>query len=60
LKTQWPGVLEAADLIGSMRVQGSATMAGNLCDASPAADSVPALLAASATVTIAGPDAGAR
>jgi len=54
LKKQWPGVLEAADLIGSMQVQGRATMAGNLCNASPAADSVPALVAASATVTIAG------
>ncbi len=54
LKAQWPGVLEAADLIGSMQVQGRATMAGNLCNASPAADSVPALVAAGATVTIAG------
>lgn len=55
LKAEWPGVLEAADLIGSMQVQGRATMAGNLCNASPAADSVPALVAANATVTIAGP-----
>ncbi len=54
LKSQWPGVLEAADLIGSMQVQGRATLAGNLCNASPAADSVPALAAAGATVTIAG------
>jgi CO/xanthine dehydrogenase FAD-binding subunit len=56
LKTQWPGVLEAADLIGSMQVQGRATLAGNLCNASPAADSVPALVAANASVTIAGPN----
>lgn len=56
LKAQWPGVLEAADLIGSMQVQGRATLAGNLCNASPAADSVPALVAANASVTIAGPD----
>lgn len=55
LKAVWPGVLEAADLIGSMQVQGRATMAGNLCNASPAADSVPALVAAAATVTVAGP-----
>ena len=55
LKAQWPGVLEAADLIGSMQVQGRATLAGNLCNASPAADSVPALVAACATVTVAGP-----
>jgi len=52
----WPGVVEAANLIGSTQVQGRASLAGNLCNASPAADSVPALIAARATVTIAGPN----
>jgi len=52
----WPGVMEAFDLIGSTQIQGRCTMAGNLCTASPAADSVPALVAAGATVTIAGPN----
>ena len=45
LKKAWPGVVEAANLIGSTQIQGRATMAGNLCNASPAADSVPALVA---------------
>lgn len=52
----WPGVVEATNLIGSTQVQGRATMAGNLCNASPAADSVPALVAARATCLIVGPD----
>lgn len=52
----WPGVVEAFELIGSTQVQGRATMAGNLCNASPAGDSVPALAAASAVARIAGPD----
>lgn len=55
----WPGVVEAANLIGSVQVRNRATMAGNLCNASPAADSVPALVAAGATCVVAGP-AGLR
>ncbi len=54
LQALWPGVVEAVELIGSTQVQGRATMVGNLCNGSPAADSVPALLAAAATVRIVG------
>ena len=52
----WPGVLEAINLIGSTQVQGRASAGGNLCNGSPAGDSVPALVAAGAVVTLQGPN----
>src|ERR1700741_543085 len=50
----WPGVLEAINLIGSKQVQGRASAGGNLCNSSPAGDSVPALVAAAAIAVIQG------
>ena len=52
----WPGVLEAVNLIGSTQVQGRASAGGNLCNGSPAGDSVPAMVAAGAVVTVQGPN----
>ena len=55
LSKMWPGVVEAARLIGSTQIQGRATIAGNLCNASPAADSVPAMIAVGALAIVVGP-----
>ena len=52
------GLKLAAREVGGMQIQNSGTVAGNLCNASPAADGVPALLALEASVEIAA--AGAR
>ena len=51
----WPGVVEGANLIGSTQVQGRCTMAGNLCNGSPAGDAVPGLVAANAIARLEGP-----
>lgn len=54
-RAAWPAIIEGAKLIGSTQVQGRATLTGNLCNASPAADSVPGMVAAGAKARITGP-----
>jgi CO/xanthine dehydrogenase FAD-binding subunit len=54
LCAECPGLIDGVKLIGSIQVKGRATIAGNLCNASPGADSVPPLVAASAIARVIG------
>ena len=52
----WPGIMDGVRLIGSVQVRGRATVGGNVCNASPAADSVPPMITAKAVATVVGPN----
>ena len=56
LKARLPGLVESIDLIGSAQIQGRASLGGNLCNASPAGDTIPALFVNAGQCHIAGPD----
>ncbi len=52
----YPGLIDAVRLIGGVQIQGRASLGGNLCNASPAADSIPALIVHHAVCTVVGPN----
>jgi carbon-monoxide dehydrogenase medium subunit len=55
IASHYPGLIDAVRQIGGVQIQGRAGVGGNLCNASPAADSIPALIAHAAQAEIAGP-----
>ncbi|HET7767198.1 MAG TPA: FAD binding domain-containing protein, partial [Chloroflexota bacterium] len=55
VQTHYPGLLDAAQIVGGVAIQGRATLGGNLCNASPSGDTIPILIAYGAQARIAGP-----
>ena len=56
VQSVYPGIVDAASIIGGTQIQGRASLGGNLCNAAPSADSVPAMIAYNGVARIAGPN----
>jgi CO/xanthine dehydrogenase FAD-binding subunit len=60
MRRHFPALVEAAEVVGSVQIRNRATLAGNVCNASPAADTAPPLLVYGASLVIAGPQGQRR
>lgn len=60
INTHFPALVEAAVVVGSVQIRNRATVVGNICNGSPAADTAPPLLAYDAIVVVAGPEGTRR
>ena len=56
VETNYPGLTDCASLIGSIQIQGRASIGGNLCNAAPSADSIPSIIALCGVANISGPN----
>jgi CO/xanthine dehydrogenase FAD-binding subunit len=56
VRQTYPGLIDTASLIGGTQIQGRASLGGNLCNAAPSGDSIPAMIALKGVAHIAGPD----
>ena len=60
IRARFTALAEAAIVVGSVQIRNRASLAGNICNASPAADTAPALLVYGAVVVVAGPEGTRR
>ena len=56
IRDRYPALVDSTSLIGGTAIQGRASLGGNLCNSSPAADGIPSLIVLEAQVEIAGPN----